>query len=48
MAWSLPPLDHLVEFDPGRVHFQVAADYSDGPAERIAVLPFTDPAARNM
>jgi hypothetical protein len=34
--------DHLVEFDPGRIHFQVAADYSDGPPERIAVLPFTD------
>ncbi len=34
--------DHLVELDPGRVHFQVAADYADDPPERIAVLPFTD------
>jgi hypothetical protein len=34
--------DHLVEIDPGRVRFQVAADYSDDPPERIAVLPFTD------
>jgi Putative bacterial lipoprotein (DUF799) len=34
--------DHLVELDPGRVHFQVAADYADDPPQRVAVLPFTD------
>lgn len=34
--------DHLVEVDPGRIHFQVAADYTEDPPERIAVLPFTD------
>jgi len=35
-------LDHLVEFDPGRVHFQVASNYQQDPPQRIAVLPFTD------
>ena len=35
-------LDHLVEVDPGRIHFRVAADYFEHPPERIAVLPFTD------
>jgi Putative bacterial lipoprotein (DUF799) len=34
--------DHLVEVDPGRMHYQVAADYSQDPPERIAVLPFAD------
>src|SRR5260370_38099082 len=34
--------DHLVELDPGRVHFQLAADYADDPPQRVAVLPFTD------
>jgi hypothetical protein len=35
-------LDHLVEVDPGRVHLKLAADYSEDPPERIAVLPFVD------
>lgn len=34
--------DHLVEVDPGKAGFKVAADYSVNPPERIAVLPFVD------
>jgi len=34
--------DRLVEFDPGKIRFQVAADYAQDPPRRIAVLPFVD------
>jgi hypothetical protein len=34
--------DHLVEFDPGKAHLNVAPNYQANPPERIAVLPFVD------
>jgi hypothetical protein len=34
--------DRIVEFDPGRADFTVAADYQQAPPKKIAVLPFTD------
>jgi hypothetical protein len=34
--------DHVVEFDPGKMHVTVAADYAQNPPRRIAVLPFVD------
>src|SRR5262249_789273 len=34
--------DRLVELDPGKIQFQVAADYAQDPPRRIAVLPFVD------
>jgi hypothetical protein len=34
--------DRVVEFDPGRLQFQVANDYAQDPPRRIAVLPFVD------
>ena len=34
--------DRVVELDPGRAEFTVAADYQQAPPKKIAVLPFTD------
>jgi hypothetical protein len=34
--------DRIVEVDPGRAEFTVAADYQQAPPKKIAVLPFTD------
>ena len=34
--------DRVVELDPGRAEFTVAADYQQAPPKRVAVLPFTD------
>ena len=34
--------DRIVELDPGRAEFTVAADYQQAPPKKIAVLPFTD------
>ena len=40
--------DRLVEFDPGKIKFQVAADYAQDPPRRIAVLPFVDHGSANF
>jgi Putative lipoprotein GNA1162-like len=40
--------DRLVEFDPGKTRFQVAADYAQDPPRRIAVLPFVDHGSANV
>jgi len=40
--------DRLVEFDPGKVQFQVAADYAQDPPRRIAILPFVDQNSANF
>lgn len=40
--------DHLVEFDPGGMDFQVAPDYAQNPPQRIAVLPFIDRGSANF
>src|SRR5258708_25223688 len=37
-AWYV----RVVELDPGRAKFTVAADYEQAPPKKIAVLPFTD------
>jgi hypothetical protein len=34
--------DRVVELDPGRAEFAIAADYQQAPPKRVAVLPFTD------
>jgi hypothetical protein len=40
--------DRLVEFDPGKTQFQVAADYAQDPPRRIAILPFVDRGSANF
>jgi hypothetical protein len=40
--------DRLVEFDPGKTQFQVAADYAQDPPRRIAILPFVDQGSANF
>jgi len=40
--------DRVVEFDPGKTRFQVAADYAQDPPRRIAVLPFIDRGSTNF
>jgi hypothetical protein len=40
--------DHLVEFDPGSLHYEVANDYEQNPPRRIAVLPFVDHGSANF
>jgi len=40
--------DRLVEFDPGKTRFQVAADYAEDPPRRIAILPFVDHGSANF
>jgi len=40
--------DRVVEVDPGKTRFQVAADYAQDPPRRIAVLPFVDHGSANF
>ena len=40
--------DRMVEIDPGKTRFQVAADYQQDPPRRIAVLPFVDHGSANF
>ena len=40
--------DRLVEFDPGKIRFQVADDYAQDPPRRVAVLPFVDHGSANF
>jgi hypothetical protein len=40
--------DHLVEFDPGSLDYQIADDYAQNPPRRIAVLPFVDRGSANF
>lgn len=40
--------DHLVEFDPGGLRFEVADDYAQNPPRHIAVLPFMDHGSANF
>lgn len=34
--------DRIIELDPGRAEFTVAAEYQQEPPKKIAILPFTD------
>ena len=40
--------DRVVELDPGRTRFQVAANYAQDPPRRIAILPFVDHGSANF